>query len=473
MSNLQAQALRLYFPRLLLGLTLGYVLFLQFYHLGELPIVQWDESRLAVNAAEMCQSGNYLVSTFEGQADLYNTKPPFMIWLQVASIHLFGLDEFAIRFPSALSGLLCIFLCGFIIYKHGKNIYAACFCMFILACSKGFIQLHGSITGDYDALLTFWILAAFYQFYLLFICEKISGSKWYFMLCLSLAVMSKSAAAMLVFPVFILTLLAFGQYRKMIQVGFYCLFATIPFILFCILREQASAGYLQAIMDNDFGGRFSKALEGHTSEWYYYIVNLFDYRFNYLIWLLIPALIYAIVKKDLLYRTCSIFFMLFLIFISIPKTRIHWYDMPALPLVALIITLFITEVYSSIQEAFLKTTYLCALCLLLMFPMIEKYKFITERKGLELDMGHYELSQILRNQAQNEQLIYLAGPYDAEFYFYTKSNPNVLRGHLKDIRTRDLLAFGNLYKDSIKHHYHYTLLDSTQNAQKIRITGIK
>ena len=57
-----------YFQYFCVAVVAGYVLFLQFYHLGELPIVQWDESRLAVNAAEMSQSNNFLISTFENKA---------------------------------------------------------------------------------------------------------------------------------------------------------------------------------------------------------------------------------------------------------------------------------------------------------------------------------------------------------------------------------------------------------------------
>ena len=41
-----------------------------FPRLGSQPLREWDESRLAVSAYEMYESGNYLVSTFEYKADL-------------------------------------------------------------------------------------------------------------------------------------------------------------------------------------------------------------------------------------------------------------------------------------------------------------------------------------------------------------------------------------------------------------------
>jgi 4-amino-4-deoxy-L-arabinose transferase-like glycosyltransferase len=460
-------------PSLLLLLVITFAAFLQFYHLGELAIIQWDESRLAVNAAEMYHSGNFLITTYEDLPDLYNTKPPLMIWLQVLSIYTFGLNEWAIRFPAALSGFLTILLSGFIVYRYRHNTYQACLVMLLLACSNGLIQLHGSLTGDYDALLTVLLLASFYHFYYGFVDGNIPRHKLYFLLFLSLAVMCKSAAAFIVFPIFILVLLPKKNNKLILQVFLLCGLAVLPFALYCLLRETASEGYLQAVMDNDFGGRFSKALEGHTSEWYYYIVNLFDYRFHYFIWILPLALVLACLKKDRFFRYYLATALCFLILISIPQTRIHWYDMPVLPVIAIVITLTLCIAYDYLHRPYLKIIYICLLCLLMLPLIADKYQFIASRKGLVLDRGHYELSDLLRKKKDHNSLTYIANHYDAEFYFYTKTNANVHRGYFSSLNPGEVVAMGNLYRDSLKEHYYYTLIDSTQNAQKIRITGTK
>jgi 4-amino-4-deoxy-L-arabinose transferase-like glycosyltransferase len=462
-----------YLAWLVLACSLSFIFFLQFHKLGELAIVQWDESRLAVNAAEMYQSKNYLVSSYELSPDLYNTKPPFMIWLQVASIHLFGLNEFAIRFPSALSGFLCILLCGYIIYRQFKNIYTMCLAMLVLACSNGFIQLHGSLTGDYDSLLALWLLISFQQFYHGFIISDKESSKTFFAISLSLAVMSKSAAALVCFPLFVLSVLPQRNLKKTFNVICYCLAALIPFLVYCLFREQASGGYLQAIQANDFTGRLSKALEGHTSEWHYYIVNLFDYRYHHMIWLLPIALLSAFYIKDVFYRYYSFLLFGFFVFLSLAKTRIHWYDTPALPLVSIVITAFIMHVLGYFREMHWQISSIFLVVVTMAIPVIEKYRFIQERKGLHLDMSHYELSDMLRHHEGPEALKYLAYHYDAEFYFYTKTNPLIKRGKFDKLRTGDLVSYGNRYKDSIPMKYTYTLIDSTNNAWKIRITGTK
>ena len=46
-----------------------------YWQLTSLPILQWDEARLAVNAAEMVDNGNLIVTYFQGTPEMWNTKP--------------------------------------------------------------------------------------------------------------------------------------------------------------------------------------------------------------------------------------------------------------------------------------------------------------------------------------------------------------------------------------------------------------
>lgn len=55
----------------------------------------WDESMFAVNTYEMMHRGNYFSLYFDGAPDLYNTKPPLTVWLQLASVKAFGYNETA------------------------------------------------------------------------------------------------------------------------------------------------------------------------------------------------------------------------------------------------------------------------------------------------------------------------------------------------------------------------------------------
>jgi 4-amino-4-deoxy-L-arabinose transferase-like glycosyltransferase len=77
-----------------------------FHILGtwSLPLIDRDEPRFAEASREMIQRGDYVVPYFNNQLRL--DKPPLTYWAQVASYHIFGENDFAARFPSAMAAAL-------------------------------------------------------------------------------------------------------------------------------------------------------------------------------------------------------------------------------------------------------------------------------------------------------------------------------------------------------------------------------
>jgi hypothetical protein len=69
-----------------------------------LPLIDRDEPRFAEASREMIERGDYLVPHFNNQLRL--DKPPFTYWVQVASYKIFGENDFAARFPSAVAAAL-------------------------------------------------------------------------------------------------------------------------------------------------------------------------------------------------------------------------------------------------------------------------------------------------------------------------------------------------------------------------------
>jgi 4-amino-4-deoxy-L-arabinose transferase-like glycosyltransferase len=66
-----------------------------------LPLIDRDEPRFAESSREMIQRGDYVVPYFNNQLRL--DKPPLTYWAQAASYCLFGQNDFAARFPSAIA----------------------------------------------------------------------------------------------------------------------------------------------------------------------------------------------------------------------------------------------------------------------------------------------------------------------------------------------------------------------------------
>ena len=81
-----------------------------FHILGtwSLPLIDRDEPRFAEASREMIERGNYIVPYFNNQLRL--DKPPLTYWAQVASYHIFGENDFAARFPSAIAAALTAIL---------------------------------------------------------------------------------------------------------------------------------------------------------------------------------------------------------------------------------------------------------------------------------------------------------------------------------------------------------------------------
>jgi 4-amino-4-deoxy-L-arabinose transferase-like glycosyltransferase len=89
-----------------------------FHILGtwSLPLIDRDEPRFAEASREMIERGNYIVPYFNNQLRL--DKPPLIYWAQVASYHIFGENDFAARFPSAIAAALTAIL----IFAWGRRI---------------------------------------------------------------------------------------------------------------------------------------------------------------------------------------------------------------------------------------------------------------------------------------------------------------------------------------------------------------
>ncbi len=99
---------------LLISLFAGLILFVPF--LGGVHLFDWDEINFAESAREMLVTGDFL--TVRINYEPFWEKPPLFFWLQVLSVKLFGENEYAMRFPNALAGILTLFL----LFRTGKKI---------------------------------------------------------------------------------------------------------------------------------------------------------------------------------------------------------------------------------------------------------------------------------------------------------------------------------------------------------------
>lgn len=314
--------------------------------LDTLPIQLWDESRLAINAFELYKSKNWLVTTYNDQPDMWNTKPPLLIWFQVIFFKLFGISELTLRLPSAIAGALtCLALYTFLskkLYRPATGVLA----VIILVSSAGFIKYHHSPrTGDYDALLTY-----FSTLYCIFYFRYLDEDRRKFLLLslvfMTLAVMTKTIAGLLFTPgLFLYTL-----YKKKLLTTLKAPQLYIGITIFiCVvvgyyyIHEQHTPGYFQAVMDNDLLGRYntSGTIYGRgNSNFFFYLELATQKYFNYWYILAIIGAIAGMSAADKKIKDVTAFSLIlsssFLIIISQGQVKNDWYDMPAYPFLSLL-----------------------------------------------------------------------------------------------------------------------------------------
>jgi 4-amino-4-deoxy-L-arabinose transferase-like glycosyltransferase len=129
-------------------------------NLGGPSLWDIDEGNNAECAQEMYESGNFIVPTFNYKLRL--DKPVLLYWLQATAYHLFGINEFAARLPSALAALLTLF----VTYELGRRLFdssAALLAALVLASSVAFCG--AAHFANPDALLNLCIVLTLWCFW--------------------------------------------------------------------------------------------------------------------------------------------------------------------------------------------------------------------------------------------------------------------------------------------------------------------
>lgn len=299
------------------------------FAIGSVHLFDWDEVNFAEIAREMIVNENYLNVQINYQP--FWEKPPLFFWLQALSMKIFGINEFASRFPNVIVGItsiLSLFYIGkkFITEKFG----------FIWALSYiGSILPHFYFkTGIIDPLFNLFIFLSIYFFYLyqdqykkknLLIASILSG----------LAVLTKGPVAILI----ILLVVFFFVIYKWKTIKIKILDLIIAGLIICIITsfwfisEIINGGGIELFKEFiDYQIRlFSTSEAGHGQPFYYHFIVLFFGCFPISL-IAIPYLLKknfsnskSIFVRDF-YTLNFILFWVVLILFSITTTKIVHYS---------------------------------------------------------------------------------------------------------------------------------------------------
>ena len=133
------------------------LLALALFQLGAAPLFDVDEGAFSEATREMLASGDWGHTTLNGE-DRFD-KPILVYWLQSASVSAFGLNEFALRLPSALCAWgWALALFGFAAPRLGQR--SAANAALMLATSLGVLAIGRAATAD-SLLNLLLVLAVF------------------------------------------------------------------------------------------------------------------------------------------------------------------------------------------------------------------------------------------------------------------------------------------------------------------------
>ncbi|GAB5558026.1 MAG: phospholipid carrier-dependent glycosyltransferase [Schleiferiaceae bacterium] len=319
---------------------LSAIFFLPF--LGGVHLFDWDEINFAEIAREMIVTGNYLEPHID--YEVFTEKPPLFFWLQSGAMNLFGVGEYAARFPNALFGIFSLLL----IYLIGARIHTPRFGFFWALFYIGSTLPHLYFkSGIIDPVFNFFIFLGIYGL-ILHSWKKtpvnsvsLSKSSTYYLLMAGLgtglAILTKGPAA------FIITALVLGV--VFISKRFTFFISPLNFIVYCAITLGVTGVWygIDFIVNGptffiEFTLRqwalFSTPDAGHGGFPGYHFVVLLVGCF--------PASVFALKslfskekdpeKKDMTLWMKSLFWVVLILFTIVKSKIVHYSSMAYFPL---------------------------------------------------------------------------------------------------------------------------------------------
>ncbi len=127
-------------------------------HQGDLN--GYDDAVYAHEGKQMLATGQWWSVNLNGQPDF--DKPPMFIWLEALSMMVFGVSDFAARFPSALLGFGAILLVFFIARELTTSYWLPVWAMMILFCTHIFMKFAMRAMTDVPFTFFFALAVLFY-----------------------------------------------------------------------------------------------------------------------------------------------------------------------------------------------------------------------------------------------------------------------------------------------------------------------
>lgn len=304
-----------------------------------------DEPRFALVAKQMVESGNWLFP--HRGVELYSDKPPMLMWLQASAYTLLRDWRVAFLLPSLLASLgtlWCVVDLGRRLWTRRVGLYAGWALLFALQFT------YQSKKAQIDPLVTFWITLANYGL----LRHMLRGPDWRMWwlgwFAAGLGTITKGVGVLalaMILPAALASWRAWpgvslraGNWKFWIAPLFFALAASLWLLpmLSAVLasNEPEYHAYLNDILFRQTAGRYANSWD-HQNPWWYYlgvILGMWLPAMFALPWAL-PAWRRRLRRRDPRYLLPLAWWLLVVVFFSIPGGKRDVYIMPALPMACL------------------------------------------------------------------------------------------------------------------------------------------
>jgi hypothetical protein len=341
----------------------------------------------------MLVSGNYEAVQLNYQP--FWEKPPFFIWLQAASMNIFGVNEFAARFPNSICAIATLVT----LYIAGTKFHSQKFGIMWTLIYAGMLLPHLYFkSGIIDPWFNLFIFLSLYQFIL--VANNPSGRSELVRaalggIFLGLAVLTKGPAALVIVA---LTILFHFVMKKDGSI-----FVKRTFLVYVISTLVVSLSWFSVEWARGHGDvikefvnyqvrLFQTGDAGHEGPFYYHVLVLLIGCFPAsLLFIQFYRQKEGLTPFQLLFRKMVLnLFWVVLILFSIVKTKIvHYSSLCYIPLTfiaALAVVQYIGKVkFISVLKTLFWTIAIIISALFTFIPFINSYKNAIIRSGLVKD----------------------------------------------------------------------------------------
>ena len=304
-----------------------------FIGLGNTHLFDWDEINFAESAREMMASGDYL--RVQINFEPFWEKPPMFFWLQVVSMKLFGVNEFAARFPNAVFGFIYLISFYFIGMKHFSAKFGLMWSLIFCATILPHIYFK---SGIIDPVFNYFIFMSIYFMMLVISGDHENKMRLAFIAGLfsGLSVITKGPVGFLLLGLTLFVYLIIKKFKPFPKVkfivGFFSGLLVIIFTWLGIEFYNNGTAIIQKFIEYQ-AELFSSDVAGHAQPFYYHFVVVFFGCFPISI-LALPLLFKRRWNVSFDFHTWMLcLFWVVLILFSIVTTKIiHYSSMTWIPL---------------------------------------------------------------------------------------------------------------------------------------------